>query len=293
MQKNNKSMLLVHIAIALFGSSSLFGKLINQPPFAIVAGRVFFSVLIMFFIFKAKNISLNLHNKQNYLKVLLLGVILTVHWVLFYHSVQISTVAISLLTFSTCPIFATFLEPMFFKDEKLTKENVFIALVAFIGVAIVVPKFELGSTMLQGFIEGILAGLTFALVSVLERKYVKELNGVVISFYEQLIVFIALLPICIFTGLNPVSKSDIFYILLFSTVFTLLSRYCYITGLKGVSAQTAGVLTTLEPIYGIILAAVLLNETPTVKELIGGVVILLAAVYSSMRAMRKSSAKQS
>ena len=290
MQKNNKSLLLVHIAIALFGSSSLFGKLINQPAFAIVAGRVFFSVLIMFIIFKIKNISLSLGSKQSYLKVLLLGCILTVHWVLFYHSVQISTVAISLLTFSTCPIFATFLEPMFFKEEKLTKINVLTALVAFIGVAIVVPKFDMGSTMLQGFIEGILAGLTFALVSVLERKYVRELNGVVISFYEQIIVFIALLPVCLFTGLNPVSKSDIFYILLFSTVFTLLSRYCYITGLKGVSAQTASVLTTLEPIYGIILAAVLLNETPTVKELIGGVIILLAAVYSSMRAMHKNTA---
>ena len=221
-----------------------------------------------------------------------MGLILSVHWVLFYHSVQISTVAISLLTFSTCSIFATFMEPIFFK-EKLKKENIIVALVAFAGVVFVAPNVELSSGMFQGFVEGILAGFTFALVTILERKYVKHYSGVVISFYEQVVVFIVLIPVIVLTGLNPVSKSDIFYILLFSTVFTLLSRYCYITGLKGVSAQTAGVLTTLEPIYGIILAAVLLNETPTVKELIGGVVILLAAVYSSMRAMRKSSAKQS
>ena len=199
--------------------------------------------------------------------------------------------AISLLTFSTCPIFATFIEPMFFKEEKLKKENILTALVAFAGVAIVVPKFDMGSTMLQGFIEGILAGLTFALISVLERKFVKELNGVIISFYEQSIVFIALLPICIFTGLNPVSLSDILYILLFSTVFTLFSRYCYINGLKGVSAQTASVLTSVEPIYGIILAALLLDETPSVKEVVGGIVIISAVVYSSLRVMKQNGVK--
>ncbi len=282
MNSKNKSLILVHIAIFLFGSSSLFGKLINQPAFAIVTGRVLLSVTIMYIIFKVKKISINLKERSNYLKVLLLGVILSVHWVLFYHSVQVSTVAISLLTFSTCPIFATFIEPLFFRTEKLKKQNILVAFWAFLGVVIVVPKIDMGGTMFQGFVEGILAGFTFALVSVLERKYVKELEGIVISFYEQLIVFIILLPICIFTGINKVSTSDILYLIIFSVVFTLLSRYCYINGLKGVSAQTASVLTSLEPIYGIVLAAFILNETPTIKEVIGGIVIISAVIYSSV-----------
>lgn len=288
MQNNKKSLLFVHIAIALFGSSSLFGKLINQPAFVIVSGRVLFSVILMFIIFKLRKISLSLGDRTNYLKVVLLGIILAVHWFFFYHAIQISTVTIVLLTFSTCPIFATFIEPMVFREEKLEKINVLIACVAFFGILIVVPKLDVGSSMLQGFIEGILSGLTFALVSVLERKYVKEFKGVVISFYEQLVVFIVLLPICIAVGLNPVSKSDIFYILLFATVFTLVSRYLYINGLKGVSAQTAGVISCLEPVYGIILAFIILGEVPTVKEIIGGLIIMGAAVYSSMRAVKKA-----
>lgn len=288
MQNNKKSLLFVHIAIALFGSSSLFGKLINQPAFVIVSGRVLFSVILMFIIFKLRKISLSLGDRTNYLKVVLLGIILAVHWFFFYHAIQISTVTIVLLTFSTCPIFATFIEPMVFREEKLEKINVIIACVAFFGIIIVVPKLDVGSSMLQGFIEGILSGLTFALVSVLERKYVKEFKGVVISFYEQLVVFIVLLPLCIAVGLNPVSKSDIFYILLFATVFTLVSRYFYINGLKGVSAQTAGVISCLEPVYGIILAFIILGEVPTVKEIIGGLIIMGAAVYSSMRAVKKA-----
>ena len=103
-----------------------------------------------------------------------------------------------------------------------------------------------------------------------------------------MVVFIVLLPLCIAVGLNPVSKRDIFYILLFATVFTLVSRYFYINGLKGVSAQTAGVISCLEPVYGIILAFIILGEVPTVKEIIGGLIIMGAAVYSSMRAVKKA-----
>jgi len=201
MKKDNKYLILIHIAILLFGSASLFGKMINQPAFAIVEGRVIISLIVMSFIFKFKNISLKLNSKSEYKKVLLLGAILAIHWVLFYHSVQMSTVAIGLLTFSTCPIFATFIEPLFFKNEKLTKENIIVALVAFFGVFLVVPKIEIGSSMLIGAIEGVLAGLTFALISVLERKYVKQINGFVISFYEQAVVLVALLPICFFAKL--------------------------------------------------------------------------------------------
>ena len=70
--------------------------------------------------------------EQIILKSFLLGVIIAVHWFFFYHAIQISTVTIVLLTFSTCPIFATFIEPMVFREEKLEKINIIIACVAFL-----------------------------------------------------------------------------------------------------------------------------------------------------------------
>lgn len=287
MQSKNKSLLMLNGAIVLFGSAGLFGKLINQPAFAIVAGRVLFSVIGMYFILKFKNISLRLNEKRNYAYVILLGAILALHWILFYHAIQISTVTIGLLTYSTCPVFASFLEPLFFKNEKLKKENIITAAVAFLGVVIVAPKVNLESSMLQGFAEGILSGLTFALLTILERKCIKNINGAVISFYEQATVFIVLIPFCAVIGLNTVTSSDIFYILLLSIVFTLLSRFLYISSLKGVSAQTASVLTSLEPVYGIILSFFILNEVPSIKEIAGGIVILSAVVYSSMKAVKQ------
>ena len=289
MQSKNKSLLFVHIAIAMFGSSGLFAKLINQPSFVIVCGRVFFSFILMFLFFKIKGISIKLNEKRDYLNVLLMGIVLTVHWLLFYHSIQITTVAIGLLTFSTCPIFATFLEPIFFKEEKLTLKNVLVAVVAFLGVAVVVPMSDFNTQLIRGVIEGILSGLTFALVSILERKNVKQNNTLVISFYEQIVVFVSLFPVFLLSEKNPFTAHDIICLIIFGFVFTLISRLLYITGLKEVSAQTAGVLTSLEPIYGIFFAALLLGEMPAVREVIGGIIIICAVLYSSIDSIKQKS----
>lgn len=287
MNVKNKSLLFMHMAIFMFGSSSLFGKLIHQHTFVIVAGRVLLSSIIMALYFKINKISIRLNSKKDYGIVLLIGGILTLHWLAFYNSVKISTVAIALLTFSTCPIFTTFLEPLFF-DEKLKKTDVFAAIVAFCGVVFVLPKTELGSSMFMGVIEGIFAGFSFALVSMLERKYVKIYKGLVISFYEQIIVFFILLPLVIIVGIKPLDNIQIGTFVIFSVIFTLFSRLLYITSLKGVSAQTATVATCLEPLYGIILAFILVHEIPTMRDLIGGTIILAAVGYSSFNSMRET-----
>ena len=63
--------------------------------------------------------------------------------------------AIGLLTFSTFPVFATFIEPYFFK-EKLQISDIVTAVVTFIGIFFVVPEFEFGNEMTIGALLGIL-----------------------------------------------------------------------------------------------------------------------------------------
>lgn len=290
MNDRNKSLFLVHLAIAMFGTSSLFGKIIDQPAFVIIVGRVFFSSIIMGIFFKLKGISIRLNSKKDYYIVLLMGAILAIHWLAFFHSIQISTVAIALLTYSTCPIFTTFLEPLFF-NERIRRSDIIVAIVAFCGIAFVIPKVEIGDSIFRGAVEGVFSGVTFALLSILERKYVKEYKGIVISFYEQVITFVLLVPIVIIVGIKPISVSQIGIFIIFSLVFTLFSRLMYISGLKGVSAQTASIVTCLEPVYGIFLAFVFVHEVPSIRELIGGTTILTAVGYSSFKAMRDAKIK--
>ena len=72
-------------------------------------------------------------------------------------------------------------------------------------------------------------------------------------------------------------------LLLLGVVFTALAHTLFIRSMRTIKAQQASIIISLEPVYGIVLAALLLSEIPTVRMLIGGGLILGAAIYTMRR----------
>ena len=280
MDLRKKSLTQIHIAVLFFGLAGLFGKLTSLPPLAIVFGRVIFASVFLFIVLLIQKQSIKLENKRDYFYFTMLGVILATHWVTFFLAIQMSTVAIGLLTFSTFPVFVTFIEPLFFKD-RIKGKNIIIAFITLLGVAFVVPSFHFENSMTQGAIWGVVAGFTFAILSVLNKKYVSEYKSLVISFYQCTVATIVLIPF-IFISRPVFEIKDIVLLAVLGIVFTGISHTLFIHGLKNVKAQTASIIASLEPVYGIIATVILIGEIPTAKEIIGGVIILSMAAYSTI-----------
>ena len=74
--------------------------------------------------------------------MIIAGVIMAIHWFTFLQTIQMSTVAIGTITFSTFPIFVTFLEPIIYK-ERLRVKDIVLALIMFLGILITIPEFTL------------------------------------------------------------------------------------------------------------------------------------------------------
>lgn len=281
MNTKNKSLMEIHLAVFLFGLAGLFGKLLSLPSIIIVLGRVFFSSIFLFIIMLYLKKDMKLKEQKHYFYLVVMGVILAIHWSTFFKSIQVSTVAIGLLTFCTFPVFVTFLEPYFFK-EKIKLSDIVIAIITFSGVVLVIPKFELGNNSTQGVLWGVVSGLTYAILSMLNRKYVKEYSSSVIAFYEQFVATIVLIPF-LFLQKPVFQLKDIFLLILLGVVFTAISHSLFINGLKNTKTQTAGIISSLEPVYGIIFAVFLLREIPTLREVLGGIVILSTVFYSTIK----------
>lgn len=280
MSGNTRNLLQIHIAVFLFGLAGLYGKLISLPPTIIVLGRVLFaSIFLIIILFYLKH-NIKLKQKRDYLYMVILGLVLAIHWVTFFKSIQVSTVAVGLLSFSTFPIFTTFLEPYFFK-EKLRIHEIIIALITFGGIALVIPEFKLENNITQGVLWGITSGFTFSILSILNRKYVKQYSSLVIAFYQDAIATIGLLPFLFLV--NPTFQTnDILLLILLGVVFTAIAHTLFIKGLTGVKAQTASIITCLEPLYGIIFAVILLNEIPETRVMLGGLIILGTTLYTTL-----------
>lgn len=286
MNDNYHGIIKIHIAVLLFGLAGLFGKIIVQQSVVIVFGRVLFASLFLLFYLKHRGYKIELQKKSDYINFVLLGALLTLHWISFFKSIQLSTVAIGLLTFSTFPVFVTFIEPCFFKG-RLMFNDILIAVITFLAAALVVPGFQFNSNMTLGALLGILSGLLFALLSILNRKYTCKYSGLVINFYETAVSSILLFPFIFI--IKPVLKPiDIMLLILLGVVFTGISHSLFISGMSRVKAQTASIIATLEPVYGILSTIILFGEIPTLRVIFGGLIILSTSFYSSIKEVKNS-----
>jgi drug/metabolite transporter (DMT)-like permease len=275
------SLVYVHLAVILFGISGLFGKFLLVPSVVIVFGRTFFAALALLVILPITKQLLRYKNYKYLFYFILMGAILAIHWVSFFYSIQISTVAIGLLTFSTFPVFVTFLEPVFFKD-KLRQLDVIISIVVFGGLLLVIPEFDFSNNLTQGAFWGTVSGLTFAVLSLLNRKYVAGYSALTIGLYQNSIACLVLLPFA-YNHLAELTGKEIWLLLLLGVVFTALAHTLFIKGMERVKTQLASIIACLEPVYGIFFAFILIQEVPTIRELFGGVIIIASILFATKK----------
>lgn len=286
MKFSQKHLLQIHIAVLLFGGAGLFAKFIPLSPLFITFARVFFAAISLAIVILIQKKPYHSKSFATYLKLLLPGILLAFHWFCFFKSISLSTVAIGLLTYSTFPVFVIFIEPLFFR-EKLHLSSLFFALMALLGVYLIVPEFDLHNNITMGVIYGIVSGASFAFLSIYNRKLVQDFNAIEISFFQNLGAFICLLPIAIIS-FPIITGKDILLLALLGIVFTGLAHSLFISGMLKIKARTASIIATLEPVYGIILAFLLLNEVPSFRVISGGILILSVVMIISYLFYKKS-----
>lgn len=286
MERNDKkSILHLHIAVMLFSVAGVVGQFVEVPSVMVAMGRVICSSILLFIIAKVKKDSLKLESKKDYIGIIATGVVLAIHWTTFFQSIQVSSVAIGTITFSTFPLFLTFLEPIVY-HEKLRLKSVISALILLLGVAITIPEFSLENQVTIGIIWGMISSLTYAIITLANRYFSKKYEGRIVSFYEQGSAAIVLLP-AIFLVPTEWRVQDIVGVAIVGCVCTAFAYSLYVSAQKKVKAQTAGIISGMETVYGIIYALIFLGEIPTGREIIGGIVILGVALYTSLQKNRK------
>jgi drug/metabolite transporter (DMT)-like permease len=269
---------MIHSAVLLFGLSGLFGKFIDASPLYIVLGRtVFAAITLGIYAQLTSGIRLFKIPRQTTGLFIIQGVLLAVHWYFFFLSIQISSVAVGLITFSTFPLFVTFLEPLVFR-ETLDRRDILTALVVFAGICLVIPEPDLSNQTTLGGFFGILSGLTFAVLALVNRRNVRVSDPVAVSFYQNLFAALCLVVPVILIQPRALAAADLPALVFLGVVCTALSHTLFISSLKQIRAQTASVITGLEPVYGIVLAFFLLREVPAATTLAGGLIIIGASV---------------
>lgn len=282
MKNKNIGLMTVHLAVLLFGLSGLFGKLITLPAIIITLGRVFFSSLFLLCLLKVRKVSLKPQSRLDAVVLASAGAVLALHWWSFLASIQVSTVATATISFSTFPLFVTLLSP-FFSKEKILSKDIFSACLMMAGVFIMIESWDFGESGTLGVFLGLLSAVTYAFLSLINRNFSQKYPSAFISFFEQGFACLFLLP-SLFIVRPTFDFKNIMLLFVLGVIFTGISHTLFISGLKSVKPQTAGIISGLETIYSIVFAFLLFREIPSAREVMGGAVILGVVFYTTLRA---------
>lgn len=280
-----KHLLELSLATVFISTSGVLGKFIAMPPPVTVWWRAALAMLILLGYCKYKNISLKV-NKKDAPSFILSSLFLGAHWVTYFYALKLSNVALGILSLYTFPIITALLEPLFFKT-KLNPIHIVLGLLVLLGIYILVPELNYQNTYVKGILFGILSALLYALRTLILKSHVTNYNGTMLMFYQLLIVGIALLPILFYYGSANI-ETQFPYVILLALLTTAIGHTLFIKSLKYFSVSTASIISSMQPIYAIILAYLFLKEIPTWNTFLGGLLILATVVIESIRSKKNA-----
>ena len=279
-----QALIAANVATLLLGLTGLFGRWIGVSSIGITFGRVVISSIALFIFCKLRGQDISIKSKKDGGLYLIAGALLAIHWVTFFQSVKLSNVAICTITFATFPLFLTFLEPLVFKT-KLTLRNVLFAALVVVGIGITAWGTEMGSGNFMGFVMGFASAISYAFLQLCNKRFtITGYNGTVISMYEQAMVAVVLLPVVIIEkSFSNTSGIDILLIIVLGLFCTAIAHTTLISAMKAIPAQLVGICNSMETVYAIALAAVLLGEMPTINEVIGAIIVTIVVVSAQLQ----------
>ena len=270
----------LHIGALMFGLTGVFGKLAGASASIIVFGRAGFAVLALAcFGALAKQTRWQKPSLRDARGLLISGLLLAGHWVSFFVSVKVAGVAIATLGFASFPAFTVILEGLIFR-ERIRVNEILLVLAVSAGLILVTPTFDLASQATEGLLWAVASGLLFSLLSLNNRAHSGRLPAVQAALWQNAVVALCLLPFAA-PGLTEVRPLDWVWIALLGIFCTGVAHSLFVASLAVIKARTAAVVFAMEPVYGITLAWLLFHETPTVRMLLGGALIIAAIVVSS------------
>lgn len=290
MEDVHKSLWSLHLAVILLGVTALFSKIIPLSALDITFGRSVVACVCLVLLLKCTGKSLRMFSYKDLGIGVLLGVIMALHWVTYFAAMQYSSVAVGMIALFTFPVITVFLEP-FFEKIKLVWQDVVSALVVLFGISLIVPDVSLDNDVTLGIVVGVASALLYSLRNLIHRRYFSHYSG---AHAMALQTFIIILCLVFFTSeqLWQMSHETLFYLFVLGSICTAVPHALIASSLKHLRAKTFSLIACAQPLYGVGFAYVLLQEKPSWQTLVGGLLVISAAVYETINAQKLHNKQQ-
>lgn len=285
--KKDYSFISLNLGLIFISTSGVLGRYITVDSTIATWWRCAIAGVAIFLFCKFKKISISFESKENRNLTLISGVLIAIHWVAYFYSLDYSNVAIGVLTLYTFPAFTAVLEPIM-TNEKYEFSNILLAIVSLIGVAIINPDFDFKSDYTFAIILGLISALAYAIRNILMRKPAKAQHGSMLMFYQIIVVGVLISPAWFVLDSSGWQEQWVGLGLL-ALITTALGHSLFVMSLRSFSATSVSLLSCVIPVYALLWAYLFLGEIPTSKTILGGTIILATVALKTILDLRKKS----
>lgn len=279
-----KNYLHLHVIVFIWGFTAVLGKLISLDALPLVWYRMSIAVglILLFIVFK--RISFKVAPKD-LVWMGIAGIVIALHWVTFFSAIKVSNVSVALATLSTGAFFTALLEP-FWYGRKIIAYEILFGIIVIGGLYII---FNVETQYAKGIMYGLISALLSAIFSLINGKLAKTNKPSVISFYE---LGLGVLFLTVYLGFNnrftasffEVSANDWLFLAILASICTAYAFIASVKVMKFLTPYTVMLTINLEPIYGIILAFILLGDSEKMNPLfyLGALLILSTVIANGL-----------
>lgn len=208
-------------------------------------------------------------------QVLGLGLLLALHWLLFFETIKRASVAVAILLVYTAPIFLAVIAPLLLPERRSRVALAALAVSA-PGIALIALAGDGGSgASAVAVATGLGAALTYALLIVGTKSVVRVVSPFTVTFWNYLVVSLLLVPVLAGSERVLPTAAEWPAVLALGAVLTAVLGVLYVRTLRNVTAQAAGLLSYVEPVSASLLAWAILGETVGWEVAAGGLAVLV------------------
>ncbi len=271
----------VNLAMLFMSTSGPLGRFVNLPPAVTICVRCLIAAGILAVVCRYMRISFTFRNRRDFWRILCVGVLLVSHWTTYFMALQLANIAVGMLALFTYPVLAALLEPVILRT-KLQPVHLVFGILTLIGVALLVPKLDFQDHFVQGILAGLVSALIYVFRNLLLKPVATSYSPIQLMFYQLLLGGLAMSPILI-----SVEVVDILVewkpLVMLAIITTAVGHTMFVRALRHYTVTSLSIMTTIQPIYGIIMGVVFLSEMPSGRSMIGGAIILSTVVMEGYR----------
>ncbi|MGB7739020.1 MAG: DMT family transporter [Steroidobacteraceae bacterium] len=277
-----KALLQIHLCVVIWGFTAILGKLITLPAFALVWWRMFLVVAALALLpaFWRGVRRMSLRTIGIFAGI---GVVVALHWVSFYGAIKLANASVAATCMGVAPIIMSVVEP-WITNKRFDPRELLIGVAAIPGVMLVVGGTPQG--MRLGIAVGVLSALLVAVFGSLNKRYVElgepmAVTGLELAAGTAFLTLLAVLFGGSATSLAVPDTHDAVLLVILAIACTLFPFVLSLVALRNLSAFSAQLAVSLEPVYAVFLAMLLLGEQRELGlQFYAGLAVILGSVFA-------------